>query len=66
MWPFTGVNHYDDYGKSAFWRKKNFNKFSKKKILTLILGWLRGKLILEKFEYSCSSNGFMIVHAIAL
>lgn len=30
MWPFTGVNHYDDYSKSAFWRKKNFNKYSKK------------------------------------
>ena len=32
MWPFTGINHYDDYDLNVFWRKEKYqiknNKFS--------------------------------------
>ena len=26
MWPFSGVNHYEDFSEKAFWRNKNFLK----------------------------------------
>ena len=29
MWPFTGINHYDNYDENAIWRKKNFNLLKK-------------------------------------
>ena len=32
MWPIAGINHYDDYGDDAFWKFKNFDKFSFNKI----------------------------------
>lgn len=31
MWPFSGINHYDDYDTNAFWKKKVYdqvNEFS--------------------------------------
>ena len=29
MWPFSGVNHYEDYNYKVFWRKNFFDKFDK-------------------------------------
>ena len=29
MWPFSGINHYDEYNGEIFWRKNNFEKLIK-------------------------------------
>ena len=29
MWPFSGINHYDEYGENAFWRTKINEKLLK-------------------------------------
>ena len=68
MWPFTGVNHYDDYGKSAFWRKKNFNKFSKKNfnldtwlVKRKINSWKNLNIVApSKWLYDCARDSIVM------
>lgn len=56
MWPFTGLNHYDDYSKKAFWRKKNYLKI--KKPFFDIDYWLLNRKIKswKNMDIICPSN----------
>ena len=60
MWPFTGINHYDNYDQNALWRKNNFNllkKFSLDKWLInrKINSWKKpiNIVVPNKWMYDC-------------
>ncbi len=69
MWPFTGINHYDNYDENALWRKNNFSllkKFSLDKWLInrKIKSWKRpiNIVVPNKWMYDCVKDSKVMSH----